>query len=702
MAAGTLFFIIGPSGSGKDTLIEGARAALAAGGRYVFARRVITRKAGSPGEDHEGVTEESFAGLEQAGHFLIHWQAHGLRYGLLSALAGDLKSGRHVIANGSRAVVADLAARVARLVVVEVTAPKEILAERLQRRGRETAEDIRRRLDRQVPPLPPGIEVVQVSNDGLPEIGIERFLAALDRAASRFRLRRLPIDTGRPHTAFLPADSRIVAATDYLGPGRVDISDGSRSIRAQIAVVEAGTLLGPEDIGLSSEAFEDFGRDELTQVSICRTPSPESRDALRRKVQGGELSEGDYDRVVRDIVEGRYPDGEIAGFLVAANQRLSDNEVLALARVRHRFANPIRWDETIVVDKHSMGGIPGSRITLIVVPIVAAHGLAIPKTSSRAITSAAGTADAMECVARVDLSADEVRATVAAARGCIAWNGRLSHSALDDVMNAITRPLGIDSNRWSVASILSKKLAAGSTHVVVDLPFGPHARIHSEAEAIELARLFERVGAGLGLVVKAVPTDGTRPIGRGIGPALEVRDVLWVLDGHPDAPADLRDKALAFASRIIAWDPAIGDEAAARRRAEALLTSGAARTAFEAIVDAQGRRPDPVLPGPLAHTVRADRPGTIRGIDGWTIAGIARRAGAPHDKAAGIDLLCRVGDSVAVGDPLFVIHSTTAADLDAAIALTFEHAGSIEQSGFAFGGALSGLAAGLDTMREYS
>ncbi|HWK47798.1 MAG TPA: phosphonate metabolism protein/1,5-bisphosphokinase (PRPP-forming) PhnN [Stellaceae bacterium] len=696
MAAGTLFFVIGPSGSGKDTLIEGAKAALSAGGRYVFARRVITRAAGSPGEDHDGVTAASFAELERAGHFLIAWDAHGLRYGLLAALAGELESGRHVIANGSRAMVADLAARVGRLVVIEVTAPKEILAERLRRRGRETAEDIRRRLDRQVPELPAGIEVVRVVNDGLPEIGVERFLAVLDRAASRFRLRRLPIDTGRPHTAFLPADSRIVTATDYLGPGRIDIGDGVRSIRAQVAVVEAGTLLGADELGLSSEAFEDFGRDELTRVSISRTPSPESRDALRRKVRGGELTEVEYERVVRDIVEGRYPDSEIAGFLVAANQRLTDDEVLSLARVRHRFSNPIRWDEPIVVDKHSMGGIPGSRITLIVVPIVAAHGLAIPKTSSRAITSAAGTADAMETVARVDLGPDEVRATVRAARGCVAWNGRLSHSPLDDVMNAITRPLGIDSNRWSVASILSKKLAAGSTHVVIDLPYGPHARIHSEAEATQLARLFETVGAGLGLTVKAIPTDGTRPIGRGIGPALEVRDVSWVLDGHPDAPTDLRDKALAFASRIIAWDPAIGDEAAALRRATALLASGAARRAFDAIIDAQGRRPDPVLPGPLVHTLRAERAGTIRAIDGWAIAGIARRAGAPNDKAAGLDLLRRVGDSVSVGEPLFVIHSTTATDLDAAIALAFDHCG------FVFDGSSSAPEPGFDSMKEFS
>src|SRR5262249_23726053 len=198
-------------------------------------------------------------------------------------------------------------------------------------------------------------------------------------------------------------------------------------------------------------------------------------------------------------------------------------EVLALARVRLAFAETLRWDEPIVVDKHSMGGIPGSRITMIVVPIVAAHGLAIPKASSRAITSAAGTADAMATIAGGELTVDDVRRVVKEARGCIAWNGRLNHSVVDDVMNAITRPLGIDSNKWSVASILSKKVAAGSTHVIIDLPFGPRAKLRGHAEAEDLGGLFEAIGSALGLVVEAHATEGSHPIGRGVGPALELR-----------------------------------------------------------------------------------------------------------------------------------------------------------------------------------
>lgn len=670
MRQGTFFLVVGPSGAGKDSLIDGARALLEPTGRYVFARRVVTRPAGSPGEDHEAATDEAFDAREARGDFLITWGAHGLRYGLPAELKRLVEAGRNVIANGSRATIAALAARLPRFVVVEVTAPPEVLAARIAGRGRESGEAIEKRLSRTVEPRPEGIRAATICNDQSVEIGVERFVAAVEAAANTMRLRRLPLFAGRAHCAYLPARGEIVSGFDYLGPGRVEISGVGASIRSNVQVVDSPALLAGDEIGLSAEAFDELGLTEGSEVTIRRTPSPESRAALTRKIQGGELIEEQYHTLIRDIVEARYPDGEVAAFLVAATQKLSDDEVIALARVRTRFAQTITWPDKIVVDKHSMGGIPGSRITLIVVPIVAAHGaFLMPKTSSRAITSAAGTADAMEALARVELNPAELRACVEKARGSIAWNGRLNHSVVDDVMNAITRPLGIDSNRWSVASILSKKLTAGSTHVIVDLPYGPRAKLKSEAEAAELAQLFETVGAGLGLVVNAFPTDGSRPIGRGIGPALECRDVGWVLDNDPQAPVDLVEKALFFASRILAWDPALGSVAAGQARAEELLRSGAARAAFERIIDAQGRREPPVAPGLLVHTVRSPKAGIVTEIDGWAVAGIARRAGAPFDKAAGIDLRRHVGDKVAVGDPLFAIHASASSDLDEAKAM---------------------------------
>jgi thymidine phosphorylase len=583
-SAGVFFFVVGPSGAGKDTLIDGVRAALARRGDFAFATRTITRPTGSPGETHVGVSEADFAALEHAQRFLITWDAHGLRYGLPIELKEVVENGTHVIANGSRAMIAALVGRVPKLVVIEVTAPVEVLAKRIASRGRETESEIAARLARSVSPASDGVRLIKVMNDTSAPIGVQRFLSTIEAIA----------------------DER---------PG---------------AGVRAG--------------WDDY----------------------LAKRAGATLDEPAYTRLLESLASERFSDAECADILRVLITGLTDTEVAALARVRARAMPRINWGESIVVDKHSMGGVPGSRITLIVAPIVAAFGLLMPKTSSRAITSASGTADTMEAIARVDLDAAEMRRAVLAARGCIVWNGRLNHSRIDDVTNAMVRPLQLDTRRWSVASILSKKYSAGATHVVVDLPYGPQAKLHDEAQALELGRLFELVGAELGLKVKSFATDGSAPIGRGIGPALELRDVLAVLDNAADAPADLREKALCFAGHILAWSPEVGNAQRGREAAERLLSSGAARRAFDRMVDAQGRR-EPVEPCELSATIMADEGGTVAHIDDWAIGGIAREAGAPACKGAGVDLLCQVGQAVQAGDALMRIHAADAAMLATAM-----------------------------------
>lgn len=204
--------------------------------------------------------------------------------------------------------------------------------------------------------------------------------------------------------------------------------------------------------------------------------------------------------------------------------------------------------------------------------------------------------------------------------------------------------------------------------MVVDLPYGPRTKLKTQAQARELGDLFERVGAGLGLTVVAFATDGSRPIGRGIGPSLEVRDVRAVLANDPTAPQDLRAKAVFFAGQILAWDPAIGSVEAGRELAEKLLASGQANAAFERIIDAQGRK-TPVLPSALTYSVCSMAEGRVSGLDGWRIGEIARRAGAPADKSAGIDLKVGEGDHVMPGQCLYLIHGSNGADLESASVL---------------------------------
>ena len=391
------------------------------------------------------------------------------------------------------------------------------------------------------------------------------------------------------------------------------------------------------------------------------TDEASALQAVKGKLAGDELSETQYRHLIGAVIAGKLSQADFQRFLFAA-QSLSFDELVAIARVRAELASPSRWPEPMVVDKHSLGGVPGNRITLIVVPIVAAYGLAMPKVSSRAITSAAGTADAMDVLARVDLGLDEMKRVVAEARGCIAWTKRLNHSALDDIVNAITRPLNLDMARWSIASILSKKVSAGTTHLVVDLPCGAFTKLKTRTEADEIAKLFSAVGERLGITVDCVVSESCEPVGKGIGPALEVRDALSVLEGTPSAPADLRGKALRFAGRILSWAPGIANEQAGVAEAERLLNSGAAREALDRIIEMQGRHP-PARSAQLTAPIKADRAGRITGIDGWSMSGIARQAGAPSDPAAGVYLHAKVGDDVSAGDVLYEIHANDPAAL---------------------------------------
>ena len=587
--AGTLFLVVGPSGGGKDTLLAGARMRLSEDPDFVFPRRVITRPADAGGEVHEEVSPADFDKRRHAGGFMLHWEAHDLWYGIPDRHSRDLASGRHVVVNVSRGVIGEAASRHPRTVVLEVTAPRDVLEQRLGARNRERHDDIRRRLERNPGPIPDGVERHTIDNGSTVEHGVAR----------------------------------------------------------------------------------------LTDILLSETAK--SRP-LRRKIAGFALSHDEYRGVIADIVGGKFDEEQIADFLVAVTRTLTRDETTALARARAEFATRLEWDAELIADKHSMGGIPGNRISMIVVPIVAAHGMTIPKTSSRAITSPAGTADTMEVLARVDLDAGEAREVVRQTGGCLVWNGRLSHSRLDQVMNAITRPLRLDSRRWSVSSILSKKLAAGATHCVIDIPVGPAAKVRSRDEATELRELFLHVGEALGLRLDVHLTDGELPVGRGIGPALEARDVVAVLQSAADAPQDLRNKALQFAASALAFDPATDPEQAILR-ADEILSSGAAWETFARMAAAQGPPPEDVPNASHVFEIPAETRGIVDAIDCFRLAGIARAAGAPSDKGAGLDLLVRRGTRVEPDTPLYRIEARTKTGLDTALARAREnHAFSIRES----------------------
>jgi thymidine phosphorylase len=500
----------------------------------------------------------------------------------------------------------------------------------------------------------------------------------------RLQLKRVAVDTYRENVAYLHRDCPVYRAEGFQALSKVEVRANGRRILATLNVVDDACIVGREELGLSEDAFAQLGVEPGHAVMVSQAEPPSSIPALHRKIAGERLAHADFQAIVRDIAEHRYSKIELTAFVVATNQgELDREEVYYLTDAMAGVGRRLDWQAHPVVDKHCIGGIPGNRTSMLVVPIVAAHGMLCPKTSSRAITSPAGTADTMEVLANVEPPFERLSEIVREHRGCLAWGGASDLSPADDVLISVERPLSIDSPGQMVASILSKKVAAGSTHLLLDIPVGPSAKVRTMPEAQRLRKLFEFVARRMGLTIDVVITDGRQPIGQGIGPVLEARDVMRVLRNDPTGPMDLRQKSLRLAGRMLEFDPDVrgGDGYAIARD---ILDSGRALAKMEAIIAAQGAKPfDPEQPAlsPLNFEVLADRDAVVTAIDNLQMARVARLAGAPKVQGAGVDLLRKMGDPVRAGEPLYRVHAAYAADL------TFARQACDRHSGFTLGAA---------------
>lgn len=484
--------------------------------------------------------------------------------------------------------------------------------------------------------------------------------------AETVRLRRLGIDTYQEPVIFMPADCAVCRSEGWAAQSRVRITHGDHVIIATLNVV-TGDLLADGEAGLSDVAWRMLAARDGDQL-VLDPPDPlVSLRAVRAKVYGRRFATDDLRAVVQDIAAGRYSTIELAAFVTASAARGLDlAETTDLTRAMLEAGAQLTWERAPVVDKHCVGGLPGNRTTMIVVPIVAACGLLMPKTSSRAITSPAGTADAMETVAPVTLDLQHMRRVVEQEGACVVWGGSVNLSPADDLIIRVERPLDIDSEAQLVASVLSKKAAAGSTHVVIDIPVGPTAKVRAADAARRLSASLAEVGRAIGLVVQVVLSDGRQPVGRGVGPALEARDVLAVLRGEAEAPPDLRDRALTLAAALLEIGAA-APPGSGREMAERCLVQGGAWRKFQAICEAQGGMREPPR-AVLTQPVLSVRPGRIVGIDNRRLARVAKLAGAPASPAAGLEMHAVIGQRVAIGEPLYTVHSQTPGELQYALA----------------------------------
>jgi thymidine phosphorylase len=475
------------------------------------------------------------------------------------------------------------------------------------------------------------------------------------------RARRIGLDTQYEAIVFMRKDCQVCRSEGFSAHTRVLLCNGKRRIIATLYQVTSD-LIDHTEAGLSESAWFRLGLRDGDSITVTHPEPLDSLSFVRSRIYGHDLTEPSLRSIIRDVVDGKYSDIHLSSFLTACAARpLNQREILALTHAMVEVGERLTWPAGVIVDKHCAGGLPGNRTTPIVVAIVASLGLVIPKTSSRAITSPAGTADTMETMAPVELDIAGIRSVVEQENGCVVWGGAVKLSPADDILIRVERALDLDTEGQLIASVLSKKVAAGSTHLVIDLPSGPTAKLRTRESAEILSQGLVQVAEIFGLKTKVVLTDGTQPVGRGIGPALEARDVLAVLQCAPDAPQDLRRRSIALSAALLELagtaSPGKGEELAIGE-----LEDGSAWRKFQRICEAQGGMRVP----PIARQQRpmlAERSGRVSSIHNRKIARLAKLAGAPDDKAAGIDLHVAVGDAVDAGQPLCTVHADSPGEL---------------------------------------
>ncbi|MCQ6961070.1 thymidine phosphorylase family protein [Mucilaginibacter aquariorum] len=475
------------------------------------------------------------------------------------------------------------------------------------------------------------------------------------------KVKPLGIDTYREHIIFMRSDCNICLSEGFAALTRLVVRYGSKSIVATLNVVHSD-LLQEHEAGLSDMALSRLEVTAGDFISVSHLKQIESLSDVRSKMYHHKISEEAYRRIVDDITKGLYSDIEIAAFIAGcAGDNLDDEEITWLTSAMVNSGATLSWKTQMVFDKHCIGGLPGNRTTPIVVAIVAAAGLTIPKTSSRAITSPAGTADTMETITNVNLELEKLKEVVSLEGGCLAWGGSVNLSPADDILIAVEKALDVDSAGQMIASVLSKKVAAGSTHVVIEIPYGESAKVRSREQAMKLERCFKAVGEAMHLNIKVLITDGSQPVGRGIGPALEAMDVLSVLENRKDAPTDLKEKSIMIAAAVLELSGTF-EQGKGSKFARRILEGGKAYKKFKAICMAQGRFEVPAF-ARYNTDIKSEVGGRVTSIDNRKLARVAKLAGAPHDHSAGIYFNAPIGTKVKPGQVLYTIYAEAKGEL---------------------------------------
>lgn len=440
---------------------------------------------------------------------------------------------------------------------------------------------------------------------------------------------------------------------------RVEICWGKN--KAVVVAYYTRKKVNKGEIGIFREIWKFRKVQQGEPVSIKVLSRPPSIEAIRKKLLGHDLSYEEMHSIIQDIVDHKLSKVETTYFVASSFlNEFSNEELYYMTKSMAETGEMLHLPSQVVADKHSVGGVAGNRTTMVVIPIVASYGVFIPKTSSRAITSPAGTADTMEVLAPVSISFEKLQKIIKKINCCLIWGGSFRLAPADDYIIRVQHSLALEPLDKMVVSIMAKKVAMGITHLVVDLPYGPTVKLTSKKIALHVKEKFEYLAKRFGIKLVAVLTDTKEPVGRGIGPALEARDVLRVLQQKDYRPSDLEKKSIKLAATLLELTgqakPGQGHMMAVES-----LSSGQAWKKMKEIIKAQGGKvnidSEDLTMAAKRHRYHAPYSGQVIGVDDEMVDQIARTLGAPHEKLAGIYINKRLGQKVRQGGRLYTLYA---------------------------------------------
>jgi putative thymidine phosphorylase len=438
----------------------------------------------------------------------------------------------------------------------------------------------------------------------------------------------------------------------------------SKPLSALVDIVE--NMIKRNEIAVSVEVKKRLNLKRKQKLLVSLSDPPASLKLIKKKLDKKDLTAKEFDEIIKEVVDNSLSGPEIALFISAMHkQGMSIQETVYLIKAILKTGDKLSFKNKLVVDKHSIGGIPGNRTTPIIVSICAAAGLLMPKNSSRAITSAAGTADIIETIAKIEFTMPELKKIIKKTNACMVWGGSLGIVPADSKIILIEKELKLDPEAQLLASIMSKKLASDSDYIVIDIPYGKTAKVDKK-KALRLKKKFEKLGKYFHKDLKVVLTNGSQPIGNGIGPELELRDVMRVLKQEKEAPKDLELKSIFLAGQLLEM-AGKAKQGGGMSMAKSILASGKAFKKFEEIIKAQKGKLRPMKKAKFKKDILVTKSGQIKEMDNKKINSLARIAGCPVYKPAGLYLYFHVGEKVKKKDKLLTIYSQSKSRLKQAV-----------------------------------